>query len=51
MEADGAGGADGGGSEYKVSEVVKAVKTCQNSLGQDRTCLRLLLLHVGPNGD
>jgi hypothetical protein len=49
--ADGADGADGGGGEYKVSEVVKAVRTCQNSLGQDGTCLGLLLLHVGPNGD
>jgi hypothetical protein len=27
------------------------VRTCQNSLGQDVTCLGLLLLHVGPNGD
>jgi hypothetical protein len=43
--------ADGASSEYKVSEVVKAVRTCQNSLGQDGICLRLLLLHVGPNGD
>jgi hypothetical protein len=51
MEADGAGGADGASGEYKVSEVVKAVRTCQNSLGQDGTCLGLLLLHVGPNDD
>jgi hypothetical protein len=49
--AGGADGADGAGSEYKVSEAVKAVRTCQNSLGQDGTCLGLLLLHVGPNGD
>jgi hypothetical protein len=48
MEVDGADGADG---EYKVLEVVKAVRTCQNSSGQDGTCLGLLLLHVGPNGD
>jgi hypothetical protein len=51
MEADGADGADGAGSEYKVLEVVKAVRTCQNLLGQDSTRLELLLLHVGPNGD
>jgi hypothetical protein len=42
---------DGAGGEYKVSEAVKMVRTCQNSLGQDGTCLGLLLLHVGPNGD
>jgi hypothetical protein len=51
MEADRADGAGGASSEYKVSEAVKAVRTCQNSLGQDGTCLGLLLLHVGPNGD
>jgi hypothetical protein len=34
-----------------LTEAVKAVRTCQNSLGQDGTCLGLLLLHVGPNGD
>jgi hypothetical protein len=51
MEADGADGADGAGGEYTVSEAVKMVRTCQNSLGQDGTCLGLLLLHVGPNGD
>jgi hypothetical protein len=50
-EADRAGRADRASGEYKVSEVVKAVRTCQNSLGQDGTCLGLLLLHVGPNGD
>jgi hypothetical protein len=54
MEADGAAGADradGDGSEYEVSVAVKAVRTCQNSLGQNGTHLGLLLLHVGPNGD
>jgi hypothetical protein len=54
MEADGAAradGADGDGSEYEVSEVVKTVRTCQNSLGQNGTHLGLLLLHVGPNGN
>jgi hypothetical protein len=50
-EADGADGADKDGSEYKVSEVVKTIRTCQNSLGQNATHLGLLLLHVGPNGD
>jgi hypothetical protein len=50
-EADRAHGADGTGSEYKVSEAVKTVRTCQNSLGQNGTCLGLLLLLVGPNGD
>jgi hypothetical protein len=39
MEADGADGADRAGGEYKVSEAVKMVRTCQNSLGQDGTCL------------
>jgi hypothetical protein len=48
MEAD---GADGAGSEDKVSEAVKAVRTCQNSLGRNSTCLGLLLLLVGPDGD
>jgi hypothetical protein len=51
MEVDGADRADGASSKYKVSEAVKMVRTCQNSLGQDGTCLGLLLLHVGPNGD
>jgi hypothetical protein len=51
MEADGVDGADGASGEYKVSEAVKAVTTCRNLLGQDGTCLGLLLLHVGPNGD
>jgi hypothetical protein len=46
MEADGADGADGAGGEYKVLEAVKVVRTCQNSLGQDGTCLGLLLLPV-----
>jgi hypothetical protein len=27
------------------------IRTCQNSLGQNGTCLGLLLLLVGPNGD
>jgi hypothetical protein len=44
-------GADGTGSEDKVSEAVKAVRTCQNSLGRNGTCLGLLLLLVGHNGD
>jgi hypothetical protein len=30
MEADGAARADGAGGEYKMSEAVKAVRTCQN---------------------
>jgi hypothetical protein len=51
MEADGADRADRAGGEYKVSEAVKTVGTCQNSLGQNGTHLGLLLLHVGPNGD
>jgi hypothetical protein len=51
MEADRADGADGAGSEYKVSEAVKTVRTCQNSLGQNGTHLGLLLLLVEPNGD
>jgi hypothetical protein len=50
-EADGADGADRNGGEYKVLEAVKTVRTCQNSLRQNGTCLGLLLLHVGPNGD
>jgi hypothetical protein len=32
-------------------EVIKAVRICQNSLGQDNTHLGLFLLHLGPNGD
>jgi hypothetical protein len=51
MEADRADRADGDGSEYKVLEVVQTVRTCQNLLGQNGTCLGLLLLHVGLNGD
>jgi hypothetical protein len=51
MEADRADGSDGAGSEYKVLEAVKMVRTCQNSLGQNGTRLGLLLLLVGPNGD
>jgi hypothetical protein len=47
-EVDGANGAN---SEDKVSEGVKMVRTCQNSLGQNGTRLGLLLLLVGPNGD
>jgi hypothetical protein len=47
-EAD---GADGDGSEDKVSGAVKAVRTCQNSLGRNGTHLGLLLLLVGPDGD
>jgi hypothetical protein len=50
MEVDGADGADGAGSEYKVSEAVKTVRACQNLLGQNGTHLGLLLLLVGPNG-
>jgi hypothetical protein len=50
-EVDGADRADRAGGEYKVSEVVKMVRTCQNSLGQNGTHLGLLLLLVGPNGD
>jgi hypothetical protein len=50
-EADGDDGADGAGSKYKVSEVVKTVRTYQNSLGQNGTRLGLLLLHIGPTGD
>jgi hypothetical protein len=50
-EVDGANRADGAGGEYKVSEAVKVVRTCQNLSGQDGTHLGLLLLHVGPNGD
>jgi hypothetical protein len=51
MEAYRADRADRAGGEYKVSEAVKAVRTCQNSLGQNGTRLGLRLLHVGPNGD
>jgi hypothetical protein len=51
MEADGADGTDGDGGEYKVSEMVKMARTCQNLSEQNGTCLGLLLLHVGPNGD
>jgi hypothetical protein len=50
-EADRADRADRDGSKYKVSEVVKTIRTCQNSLGQDGTRLGILLLLVGPNGD
>jgi hypothetical protein len=50
-EADGADGTDGDGSEYKVLEAVKMVRTCQNLSEQNGTHLGLLLLHVGPNGD
>jgi hypothetical protein len=50
-EADGADRTDGDGGEYKVSEVVKTVRTCQNLSEQNGTCLGLLLLPVGPNGD
>jgi hypothetical protein len=50
-EADGAVGDDGAGGEYKVSEAVKAVRSCQKLLGQDGTRLGILLLLVGPNGD
>jgi hypothetical protein len=48
MEVDGADRAD---REYNVLEAVKAVRTHQNSSGQDGAFLGLLLLHVGPNGD
>jgi hypothetical protein len=51
MEADGADGDDGGSGEYKVSEVVKMVRTCQSLSEQNCTHLGLLLLHTGPNGD
>jgi hypothetical protein len=51
MEAYRADRADGSSSEYKVSEAVNTVRTCQNSLGQNGTHLGLLLLLVGPNGD
>jgi hypothetical protein len=34
-----------------VSKAVKAVRTCQNLLGQNGTHLGLLLLLVGPDGD
>jgi hypothetical protein len=50
-EVDGADRADRAGSEYKVSEAVKTVRTFQNSLGRNGTRLGLLLLLVGPNGD
>jgi hypothetical protein len=50
-EADGADRADRDSSEYKVSEAVKTIRTCQNLLGQDGTCLGILLLLVGPNCD
>jgi hypothetical protein len=44
---------DGAGGEQSIntSEVIRAVRTCQNLSGRDGTCLGLLLLHVGPNGD
>jgi hypothetical protein len=48
---DGDDGADTAGGEYKVSEAVKMVRTCQNLLGQNGTRLGLLLLLAGPNGD
>jgi hypothetical protein len=48
MEVD---GADGAGSKYKVLKAVKVVRTCQNLLGCNGTCLGLLLLLVGSNGD
>jgi hypothetical protein len=51
MEADRADGSGGAGSEYKVLEAVRMVRTCQNLLGQNGTHLGLLLLLVGPNGD
>jgi hypothetical protein len=44
MEADRADRADGAGSEYKVLEAVKMVRTCQNLLRQNGTRLGLLLL-------
>jgi hypothetical protein len=50
-EADRADGDNGDSGEYKVSEMVKMVRTCQNLLGQNGSHLWLLLLHVGPNGD
>jgi hypothetical protein len=50
-EADGADRDDGAGGEYKVSEAIKVVRTCQNLSEQNGTRLWLLLLHVGPNGD
>jgi hypothetical protein len=50
-EADRADRADRASSEYKVSEAVKVVRTCQNLLGQDGTCVGLLLLHVEPNSN
>jgi hypothetical protein len=50
-EADRADRADRAGSEDKVSEAVKAVRTCQNLLGWNGTHLGLLLLLVGPDGD
>jgi hypothetical protein len=37
-EVDGAGEADGAGSEYKVLEAVKAVRTCQNSDRMELVC-------------
>jgi hypothetical protein len=50
-EADGDDGDDGDSGKYKASEVVKMVRTCQSLSEQNCTCLGLLLLHVGPNGD
>jgi hypothetical protein len=50
-EANRADGADRDSGEYKVSEVVKTVRTCQNLSEQNGTHLGLLLLPVGPNGD
>jgi hypothetical protein len=51
MEVDRANRADRAGGEYTASGAVKAVRNCQKLSGQDGTCLGLLLLHVGPNGD
>jgi hypothetical protein len=36
---------------WRQSKQSELVRTCQNLSGQDGTCLGLLLLHVGPNGD
>jgi hypothetical protein len=54
MEAEvGIGSRDsrGGTLEVEVEVAVKTVRTCQNLLAQNGTCLGLLLLYVGPNGD
>jgi hypothetical protein len=52
-EVDGADGADGAGGEQSIntSEVIRAVRPCQNLSRQDGTCPEFLLLHVGLNGD